>query len=259
MQQSLHLRRGITDAEVSAKAGSILEVMDVRSDCVASEIDRAARTAVALDKLVELHGLTSLAYYHKGVGTEEHEDTMSSVIVGTSLLTASGVPVAGEFELKNVIAMKIMDALGAGGSFTEYYGLDFKDDIVLMGHDGPAHIAIGEGKTKVKPLDVYHGKAGRGLSVEMSVKHGPVTLLSVVEGPNSRMQLLTAEAESVPGPILEIGNTNSRYRFKQGAKRFVETWNSHGPAHHCAVGTGHLVDVIGKIASLLKVDHIHCA
>jgi L-arabinose isomerase len=172
------------------------------------------------------------------------------------MLTARGVPVAGELEIKNVQAMKIMDTFGAGGSFTEYYAMDFNDDIVLMGHDGPGHIAIAEGKTKVRPLKVYHGKVGRGLSVEMSVKHGPVTLLSVVQTVDGRLKLLTAEAESVPGPILEIGNTNSRYRFPIGARQFVETWNSHGPAHHCAVGVGHLAGKIEKLGSLLGMETV---
>src|SRR3990172_4658864 len=117
--------------------------------------------------------------------------------------------------------------------------MDWNDDVVLMGHDGPGHIAIAQGKTKVRPLEVYHGKVGRGLSVEMSVKHGPVTLLSVVQTVDGQLMLLVAEAESVKGPILEIGNTNSRYRFPIGARRFVEAWNTHGPAHHSAVGVGH--------------------
>jgi L-arabinose isomerase len=125
-----------------------------------------------------------------------------------------------------------------------------------MGHDGPGHIAIAQGKTKVRPLTVYHGKVGRGLSVEMSVKHGPVTLLSVLETGDGKLKLLIAEGESVPGPILEIGNTNSRYRFPIGARTFITQWNSHGPAHHCAVGVGHVSSKLGKLAALLGMESV---
>jgi L-arabinose isomerase len=149
-----------------------------------------------------------------------------------------------------------MDLLGAGGSFTEYYAMDFNDDVVLMGHDGPGHIAIAQGSTKVRPLEVYHGKVGRGVSVEMAVRHGAVTLLSVIEGGGGTLALLCAEAESVAGPIMEIGNTNSRYRFPCGAREFVHRWNSHGPAHHCAVGVGHIADRIDKLGRLLGIDAV---
>src|ERR1700722_18947290 len=108
-----------------------------------------------------------------------------------------------------------------------------------MGHDGPGHIAISEGKTKVRPLVVYHGKGGHGLSVELRANHGPVSLLSVVEDAEKRFKLLVAEGECVAGATLEIGNTNSRYRFPLGALGFVQAWNANGPAHHCAVGIGH--------------------
>jgi L-arabinose isomerase len=209
---------------------------------------------VALDMLVDHHRLGSLAYYYMGTGNPDNEDAISSIILGTSLLTARGVPVAGEYEIKNVQAMKIMDSFGAGGSFTEYYAVDYHDDVVLMGHDGPGHIAIAEGKTKVRPLNVYHGKVGRGLSVEMSVKHGPVTLLSVAEAANGKLKLLVAEGESVPGPILEIGNTNSRYRFSIGARAFMNEWNAQGPAHHCAVGLGHISGKLKKLGSLLGME-----
>jgi len=248
------LRRDVNDADASRKIAEFRTAFDVQTDCSPGELLRAARTSVALDLLVERHHLGSLAYYHKGVGSADNEDVISSIILGTSLLTARGVPVAGEYEIKNVQAMKILDTFGAGGSFTEYYAVDYNDNVVLMGHDGPGHIAIAEGKTKVRPLDVYHGKVGHGLSVEMSVKHGPVTLLSVVQTVDGKLKFLTAEGESVPGPILEIGNTNSRYRFTLGARSFLNEWNAHGPAHHCAVGVGHVSGKLKKLAALLGME-----
>jgi L-arabinose isomerase len=250
------LRRNVSETDISRRVSEFKTAFEVQADCSAEELQRAARTSVALDRLVQMHRLGSLAYYHKGVGSAENEDAISSIILGTSLLTSRGVPVAGEYEIKNAQAMKIMDSFGAGGSFTEYYAVDYNDDVVLMGHDGPGHIAIAEGKTKVRPLDVYHGKVGRGLSVEMSVKHGPVTLLAVVQNGDGDLKLLAAEGESVPGPILEIGNTNSRYHFSIGARNFLNQWNGHGPAHHCAVGVGHIAGKLKKLGELLEMEFV---
>jgi L-arabinose isomerase len=247
-------RRDVSAAEVAARRVEFAKAFDVQSECSDEDLEAAARTSVALDRLVADYRLGAMAYYYKGTGVLDNEETMASIILGTSLLTSRGVPVAGEYEVKNAQAMKIMDLFGAGGSFTEYYAMDFTDDIVLMGHDGPGHLAIAEGRTKVRPLGVYHGKVGRGVSVEMSVKHGPVTLLSVVEAAGGKLALLCAEGESVPGPILEIGNTNSRYRFACGAREFVPRWNSHGPAHHCAVGVGHISHKIQKLGDLLELE-----
>lgn len=250
------LRRNVTDVQIDDRVKLFFKEFEIDKDCSIDELKRAARTSVALDKLVDLNDLGSMAYFYNGTGVPENEDAISSIILGNSLLTARGIPVAGEYEIKNAQAMKIMDSFGVGGSFTEYYAIDFKDDVVLMGHDGPGHIAIGEGKTKVKPLDVFHGKVGRGLSVEMSVKHGPVTLLSVVQKADGDLMLLTAEAESVPGKVLEIGNTNSRYKFPIGARNFVNNWNSYGPAHHCAVGIGHIGSKLLKLGQLLEMEVI---
>ncbi|MDB5046125.1 MAG: araA [Deinococcus sp.] len=253
LDELAQLRKEVTEADAAERVALFQTEFEIQPGCDPAELTRAARTSVALDRFVARHRLGSLAYYAESVPGHDNEDVMTSIILGCSLLTARGIPVAGEYEIKNVQAMKIMDAFGAGGSFTEYYALDFADDVVLMGHDGPGHTRIAEGKTKVRPLEVFHGKVGRGLSVEMSVRRGPVTLLSVVES-GSRLKLLVAEGESVAGPILEIGNTNSRYRFPLGARGFVEAWNAQGPAHHCAVGVGHLAPHLVKLGALLGVE-----
>lgn len=250
-EQLGELCAAVDDGTVAGRVTQFRAAFDVDAGCADAELARAARTSVGLDRLVAERDLGSLAYFFHSVPGHANEDLVTSIILGCSLLTARGIPVAGEYEVKNAQAMKILDAFGAGGSFTEYYAMDFDDDVVLMGHDGPGHVRIAQGRVRVRPLEVYHGKVGRGLSVEMQVKHGPVTLLSVIEGVGGGVELLCAEAESVPGPILEIGNTNSRYRFSIGARAFVEAWNGHGPAHHCAVGVGHLGAKIEKLALLL--------
>jgi L-arabinose isomerase len=248
------LRRSITSEQIESRVALMRETFDVQPDCSLPEMQRAARTSLALDQVVTIHQFGSLAYYYKGTGIPDNEDAVSSIIVGNSMLTGRGIPVAGELEIKNVQAMKILDCLGAGGSFTEYYANDYKDDVILMGHDGPGHIAIANGKPKLRPLGVYHGKVGNGLSIEMSVKHGPVTLLSVAESGNGRLKFVVAEGESVAGPILEIGNTNSRYRFSIGARKFQQEWNLQGAAHHCAIGLGWKYAQIAKLALLLGIE-----
>jgi L-arabinose isomerase len=250
------LRDSIRPAEVDAMLDTFRATFDVSPECPPDELRRAALTSAALHSLVANHGLGFMAYYYEGTPGSDHEDIVTSVIAGNTLLTANHVPVAGEYEIKNAFAMKIMDAFGAGGSFSEFYLMDFEDDVVLLGHDGPAHAAIAEGKVQLVPLRVYHGKPGKGLSIQMRVKNGPVTLLSVVQHRDGSVKLLTAEGQSEPGPTLQIGNTNSRYRFSTGAKRFVNAWASAGPSHHCAIGVGHIAEKIEDLASLLGVEVI---
>lgn len=251
------LRTQMSKAQITEARKAFDEFFHVEADCDESELQRAAITASALNHFVGSHDLDLLAYYHKGCGNPANEDTMTSIILGASMLTGHGIPVAGEYEVKNVVAMKILDCLNSGGSFSEYYAIDFTEDTVLLGHDGPGHISIAQDKIRVRPLQVYHGKIGKGLSVEMSVRNGPVTLLSVAEDATHGFKFVVAEGESVPGEILEIGNTNGRYRFKIGARAFVNRWNAQGPAHHCAIGVGHIAEKLRYTASLLNVPFVH--
>ena len=203
-------------------------------------LDWSARVAVGLDALVEDFELDALTYYYRGVGDNEAERLGAGLIVGNSLLTARGIPTAGEADLKTNLAQLILDRLGAGGSYTEYYALDFDEDFVLMGHDGPGHVAIAQEQPTLRALQLYHGKSGAGLSVEFKVRYGPVTIVGCTQTADGRLKLLAAEGESIPGETFRIGNTNSRLRFGHRPAEFLERWCEQGPTHHVALGVGHV-------------------
>jgi L-arabinose isomerase len=252
-----------TDSEVGAKADEIramFDFADPSDDPIAGpiepeQLDWSARVAVGLDRLVDDFALDGLTYYYRGADGNEAERLGAGVIVGNSLLTARGVPTAGEGDLKTNIAQLVLDRLGAGGSYTEYYALDFAEDFVLMGHDGPMHVAIAEGRPTLRALQLYHGKSGAGLSVEFKVRYGPVTIVGCTQTANGRLKLLAAEGESIPGETFRIGNTNSRLRFGHRPAEFLERWCEQGPTHHVALGVGHVARDVRAVARMLDLEY----
>ena len=249
-------------AAVEQKGAEIREVFELADpgvDPIAGEItpeifEWSARVAVGLDSLAEDFSLDGLTYYYRGVDGNVNERVGAGMIVGNSLLTARGIPAAGEGDLKTNVAMFLLDRLGAGGSYTEFYALDFDAGFVLMGHDGPGHLAIAEGRPVARALKLYHGKAGAGLSIEMKVQLGPVTILGVSQTADGQLKLIAAEGESIAGPTFRIGNTNSRIRFAKAPAEFMDAWCAEGPTHHVALGVGHQLGRIRKVADLLGLE-----
>jgi L-arabinose isomerase len=238
---------------------SVFDLADAGIDPIAAEItpeifEWSARVAVGLDRLVEDFELDGLTYYYRGLDGNITERVAAGLIVGNSLLTARGIPASGEGDLKTNIGMLLLDRLGAGGSYTEFYALDFDDEFVLMGHDGPGHLAIAEGRPVARALALYHGKAGAGLSIEMKVRLGPVTILGVTQTADGRLKLIAAEGDSIAGPTFRIGNTNSRIRFRSGPAAFFDAWCAEGPTHHVALGVGHQLSRLRKVADLLGLE-----
>ncbi len=244
----------VTDREAADRVALAREVFTLDASVNEDDLDWAARVSVGLDRLVADFALDSLAYYHRGLEGEIHERLGAGMILGASLLTARGIPVAGEYELRTSLAMLIADTLGAGGSFTELQALNFRDGVVEMGHDGPAHLAISSKDPLLRGLGVYHGKRGWGVSVEFDVTHGPVTTFGLGQEADGSFVFVASEGEVVPGPLLEIGNTTSRVDFGVDPGEWTDAWSATGIGHHWAVCTGHRAKDLKAAAHLLGVD-----
>jgi L-arabinose isomerase len=220
------------------------------------DLEVAARAAVALDKFTAARNLDGLAYYYEALPDTPMRELVTNLIVGNSLLTGAGFPMCGEYDLKNCVAMLILDRLGIGGSFAEFHPVDFERDSVLVGHDGPHHLNIASRKPVLRSLKTYHGKPGKGAGVEFSIKEGPITMLSIGVKADGKMKFVIAEGESVAGPIPPTGNTNTHGKFKPDARTFLLKWVEQGPTHHFALGTGHHADDLLKIARVLGLEAV---
>ncbi|MCI0396203.1 MAG: L-fucose/L-arabinose isomerase family protein, partial [Chloroflexi bacterium] len=252
----------VTDQEIKAKIKEIKQVFDIAEpghDKISKPVTPeglawSAKVACGLDCLVADFALNGLSYYYRGLDGNVNEELGAGLIVGNSLLTARGIPTSGEGDLKTCVAMLMLDRLGAGGSYTEFYAMDFNEDFILMGHDGPGHVAISDKKPVLRGLGLYHGKRGYGISVEFKVKTGPITMLGMTQTAEGRLKMLAAEGESLLGSTLEIGNTNSRLKFSLDPAEFMNRWSEEGPTHHCALGVGQQVSKIKKLARLMDLE-----
>ena len=262
IEDVIRLSNTVTEAEIAAKSQLILEnfeTPDPKSDPLTmrltdADLRKAAKAAVALDKFIQEYHLTGLAYYYNGLPGSIQEETVSSFIVGNSILNAQGIPMCGEFDIKTCIAMFIMDRLNIGGSFAEFHPFDFDEGFIFVGHDGPHHIAIAQGKPVLRSLKKYHGKPGSGASVEFKIKEGPITMLGITQTAENKFKFIIGEGYSKEGPIPPTGNTNTRGFFEPDARTFIQKWVMAGPTHHYALGIGHHADTLKKIADVLGLE-----
>ena len=255
----------VTDAEVAEKRAEVERFFtisgDSPSDPIAKkpteeQLDWACRVAAAQERLVKARRLDGLSYYYHGADGNHYEELQGGFIVGHSLLTAKGVPCAGEGDLKTNVAMKICDLLGAGGSFTEIVAMDYLTNTMLLGHDGPFHISISDGKPVLRGMGVFHGKRGSGVSVEANVISGPVTTLGLTQTGAGRLRLIASEGVAVKHPILTIGNTQTHVDFGMPLDDYMDQWFQYAPTHHCAMSVGHNARLFEKVAQLLGVEYV---
>ena len=260
----IELYNTVTEEEIKEKISIIDSEFDMpepKSDPVTTKLTdadkyQAAKSAVVLDKFVEKYNLTGLAYYYEGGADSLHRKVATTFIVGNSILNAQGIPMCGEYDIKTCIAMLIMDRLNIGGSFAEFHPFDFKEDFILVGHDGPHHLAIADGKPILRSLKKYHGKPGSGASVEFKIKEGPITMLGITQTYNGKFKFVIGEGYSKQGPIPPTGNTNTRGFFEPTTKEFVKKWVMEAPTHHYALGVGHHAETIAKIAEILDIEYV---
>lgn len=253
----------VNDSDVSEKRKLIEDFFEISGDSPSDPIARkpteeqmdwSARVAAAQEKMVRDRNLDSISYYYHG-REDYFEEIQSGFIVGFSLLNAEGITCAGEGDIKTALAMKIADICEKGGSFCEIVAADFNRDTIILGHDGPFHFAISNGKPILRGMGVYHGKRGSGVSVEAKVRPGEITTLGVTQTKDGKLKFNISEGEAIDAPILLNGNTSTHIRFADKPAEYMDKWFSEAPTHHLALSVGHNAGLFIKIAQLLDIPY----
>ncbi|HCK09884.1 hypothetical protein MK139_03360 [bacterium] len=229
----------ITETQIEDMYEQFRDLYEVDDTVTNDQMRFSAQVAVVYDEIIaKRHDISAFGYYWWG------EDELITQLraesnLAVSRLAAMGRPGVTEGDVKSAMAMKILDLLGGGGMFVEFFAIDFKNEFLLLGHDGPTNISLSEGKPRLTHLETQHGKSGHGLGIDFDMKEGPVTLLNLTQfDAGDTFKLIYAVGEIISGDILSIGNPNARVRIEKPLHQFMDDWCQQGPSHHIAMGIG---------------------
>lgn len=230
----------VTEEQIEDMYHQFRALYEVDDSVTNEHLRFSAQAAIAYDEIIRKYDISAFGYYWWGE-RELMTQLRSQSNLAVSRLAALGRPGVTEGDVKSAMAVKIMDLLHAGGMFVEFFSMDFEENFVLMGHDGPSNINMAEGRPRLQHLEIHHGKTGHGLGIDFDMKEGPVTLLNLTQfDAGDRFKMIYSVCEIIPGTILSIGNPNCRVRLAKPIHEFIDQWCQQGPAHHVAIGYGDL-------------------
>jgi L-arabinose isomerase len=228
----------VTDEQLEEMYHQFRTMYDVDATVTNAHLRLSAQIAVAYDEVITRHDINAFGYYWWGE-KELITQLRAQSALAVSRLAALGRPGVTEGDVKTAMAMKVLDLLGGGGMFVEFFAIDHDEEFILVGHDGPSNVNVADGRPRLQHLDVHHGKTGHGLGIDFRMRQGPVTLLNLTQfDAGDTLKLIYSVGEVVPGDILNIGNPNCRVKVQRSIPDFFNAWCQQGPCHHIALGVG---------------------
>lgn len=244
----------VTEEQLQEMYKEFREYYDVDDTVTDEHMRESAKIAVAFDEIIRKYNIDGFGYYWWGQ-TEKTIELRGQSALAASRLTAMGIPGVTEGDVKAAMAMKVLNLLGGGGMFLEFFSQDFDENFIMMGHDGPSNVDLAVGKPKLQNLTIHHGKIGEGLGIDFNMKLGTCTILNLTQvGTDKTFKLIYTVAEIVPGDILNIGNPNCRIRMTKPIPEFFNDWCIQGPGHHSALGIGDLSKEIEVFAQAMDFE-----
>ena len=250
--------------KVSVAMGEISEAdlkMLIRSETERYKIDMDAaafahscRLALALEKVTRDGKFDAVASFDQVWLTDPRVGIIPAYATGR--LCEIGLPCSTEADITTVTAMLMLQELAGKATFLENYVIDFKQDAMILSHDGHGNPALA-----AKPADVtvkhsiyYRGVNGFGASFEYAYAPGPVTNLALVNV-GGRWRLNIAEGESMAIKPRPVAAPQMLFKPKNlHIQEWCDAWCKAGSPHHMALAYGHLSRQIKTYAEMQGLE-----
>jgi L-arabinose isomerase len=242
----------IPEADVKALAKK--ESGRYKIDMEAAQFERSCRLALALEKVTRAGKFDAVASFDQIWLTDPRVGIIPAYATGR--LCELGLPCSTEADITTVTAMLMLQEIAGKSTFLENYVIDFKQDAIILSHDGHGNPALASKPAEVtlKHSIYYKGVNGFGASFEYAYAPGPVTNLALVNI-GGRWRLNISEGESVviqPRPVAA-----PQMLFKPRhlhIKDWCDAWCKAGSPHHMAVAYGHLAAQIKIYAAMQGLE-----
>lgn len=243
----------VTPAERDAAIDDLRQAFPASTSLETAEFKTAGTVLAGMQRLVERYNLFGLASHYEGASDGDRSVLLAALNPALSVLNGKGIACPVEADMKVAVAMQALRTVAGSATLAELYSMDFNDDVIIIGHSGAGDPAISGDPPRLAMSEVFHGKSGKGYLTQFYPHPGDVTLLSVMQDASGGYRMVAAEGEIVPGPTLQLGDTNARVRFPQGLRRFARDWSALGPTHHGVMGYGHQIDRLSRVATAMKL------
>ncbi len=242
----------VSAAEVKALVGK--ESGRYKIDMEAAQLERSCRLALALEKVTRDGKFDAMASFDQVWLTDPRVGIIPAYATGR--LCELGLPCSTEADITTVTAMLILQEIAGKSTFLENYVIDFKQDSIILSHDGHGNPALAASPADVtlKHSIYYKGVNGFGASFEYAYAPGPVTNLALV-CIGGRWRLNISEGESVAIQPRPVAAPQMLFKPRHlHIKDWCDAWCKAGSPHHMAVAYGHLAEQIKIYAAMQGLD-----
>ncbi len=252
--------REVDDDAVRALEAALRQDWTIEREPSPDDLDRSLRAALALERVVDDHGVDGGAFNCHVPQFRFGETIGIAPCWGLGRLTTGGRPFTCTGDIVTAVAMLTTKRLGGAAVYHEIEAIDYATGEVVIANSGEHDLAwLAPGSTpRVRPNDWFCGRdAHCGICAAFEPAPGPATLVGFTPHPAARggFRFVVARGDLTERTFPETGTVNGAFRFRDGTvEEAWARWAAAGVNHHSSATPGDLSEEVTRVARHLGIE-----